>query len=162
MTTAPLRRRAVLRLSTILAAQAVLDGCSAPPPPPPASLDLMVVGGADQNPDQTGHAAPVAVHLYQLTSSAKFERADVFALIEREKQTLGEDSPASEEFVIAPGEKRQVTHELKAGVQYLGVAVLFRDIDHSTWRAVTPVKTSGPTPLVLTVTGVTAKLAPAG
>jgi type VI secretion system protein VasD len=155
------RRRILLRLPAWIAVPLLVESCAAPPPPPP-SIDLTIIGGADQNPDQSGRPLSVAVHLYQLVSPAKFERADVFALIEREKQTLGEDSPASEEIVIAPGQKQQVKHELKPGVQYLGVAVFFRDIDNAKWRAVAQLAPSGPTKLTLTVTGVTATLAPSG
>ena len=87
-------------------------GCAAPPPPPP-ELDLAITAGADQNPDTSGHPAPVKVFLYQLASSAKFERADVFALTERDKATLGEDMLASEAIVVAPGEARAVKQQLK-------------------------------------------------
>ena len=76
-----------------------------------------------------GKALPVAVHLFELRYSAKFGRADVFALIEHEKATLGEDDLFSEEFVISPGDKTTMTRTLKPGTQFVGVVVLFRDID---------------------------------
>jgi type VI secretion system VasD/TssJ family lipoprotein len=38
----------------------------------------------------------VAVRLFQLKSNAAFERADVFAVMEREQQTLGADALGSE------------------------------------------------------------------
>jgi predicted component of type VI protein secretion system len=37
---------------------------------------------------------------------------------------------------------------------------LFRDIDRAKWRVQAPVKTSGPTELVLTTAGTTVTLAP--
>ena len=52
----------------------------APAPPPPPVLDLTVTGSADQNPNASGAASPVAVHLFQLASSSQFDRADVFVL----------------------------------------------------------------------------------
>ena len=134
-------------------------GCAAPPPPRP-ELDLAITAGADQNPDTSGHPAPVKVFLYQLASSAKFERADVFALTERDKATLGEDMLASEAIVVAPGEARAVKKQLKAGTQVLGVVVLFRDIDHATWRQMAKVAVSGTTALQLTTKGIVATLAP--
>ena len=118
-----------------------------------------MIGGADQNPNPEGRAVPVAVRLFELAATAKFERADVFALTEREAQTLGQESLGSEEFVLAPGETRTVTRELKKGVQFIGVAVLFRDIDHSRWRAVAPVAASGPSRLSLRINGLAAVLA---
>ncbi len=140
---------------------ASLCACAPPPPPPPAVLMLSIAAGPDQNPDATGHAAPVAVHLFQLATTAKFERADIFALIEREQATLGTDGLASEEFVLAPGETRTVTRELKKDTQAVGVAVLFRDIDHATWRAMAPVSNTGPQKLLLKTQGITASLSPA-
>lgn len=140
----------------LLGAVAVLaTSCSSPPPP--AVLSLNVIGGADQNPGPSG-PAPVAVRLFQLNDPAKFERSDVFALTEREQQTLGSEGQGSEEFVLRPGETRMVTRELKKGVQFVGIAVLFRDIDQSRWRAVSPVAASGPSKLTLKISGLTATL----
>lgn len=122
-----------------------LAACAAPPPPP-AVVTLEVEGGADQNPDQSGRPSPVALQVYLLNATAKFERGDVFALTERERETLGSDSAGSEQFVISPGEKRTITREPRAGVQAIGLVALFRDVDAGArWRAVLPIATSGPT-----------------
>jgi len=145
-------RRLLLALPAILAAR-----CSSPPPP--AVLTLTVIGGADQNPDASGQGATVAVRLFQLKSNAGFERADVFALTEREQQTLGTEGLGSEEFVIKPGESRTITRELKPGAQFIGTAVLFRDIDRARWRGIAPVTASGPSRRILTITRLTAALA---
>jgi type VI secretion system protein VasD len=146
-------RRALFGLLAVFAATA------AAPPPPPAVLTLTIVAGPDQNPDPSGRPAPVAIRLFELNGTAKFERADVFALTEHEQQTLGDESQGSEEFVLRPGETRTVTRELKKGVQFVGIAVLFRDIDRSRWRVVAPVGVSGPTKLMLRVSGLNATLA---
>ena len=147
-----INRRLLLALPAILAAR-----CSSPPPP--AVLTLTMIGGADQNPDPSGQPATVAVRLFQLKSNAAFERADVFALTEREQQTLGTDGLGSEEFVIKPGESRTITRELKPGAQFIGTAVLFRDIDRARWRGIAPVAASGPSRRTLTISRVTAALA---
>jgi len=146
-------RRALLGLI------AVAFGVAGAPPPPPAVLTMTIVGGPDQNPDPSGRPAPVAVRLFELNGTAKFERADVFALTEREQQTLGAEGQGSEEFVLRPGETRTVTRELKKGVQFIGVAVLFRDIDRSRWRVMAPVGVSGPIRLTLKLNGLSATLA---
>ena len=91
-----IRRRFLLPLVPALA----LAHCG-PSPKPPAVLTLTLVGSAAQNPDTSGKASPVAVRIYQLTQTAKFERADVFALTEREAATLGQDSAGSQEFVLS-------------------------------------------------------------
>ncbi len=138
-------RRSLLPLLPALA----LAHCSSPKPP--AVLTLTMIGSAEQNPDAAGKPAPVAVRIYQLTQTAKFERADVFALTEHEQQSLGQDSVGSQEFVLSPGETQTKTFELKPGVQAIGVVVLYRDIDNAQWRANTAVATSGPTKLALNV-----------
>jgi type VI secretion system protein VasD len=145
-------RRALFALAALFAATAAA-------PAPPAVGMLTIIAGADQNPDPSGHPAPVAIRVYELAASAKFERADVFALTEREQETLGADDLGSEEFVLSPGETRTVTRELRPGVQLIGVVVLFRDIDHAQWRAVAPVGVSGPTRLILRTSGLGATLA---
>jgi type VI secretion system protein VasD len=138
-------RRSLLPLFPALA----LARCASPKPP--AVLTLTMIGSAEQNPDAANRPAPVAVRIYQLTQTAKFERADVFALTEHEQQSLGQDNAGSQEFVLSPGETQTKTFELKPGVQAIGVVVLYRDIDNAQWRADAAVPNSGPTKLALNV-----------
>jgi len=146
-----MRRRPLLFLPAL-----ALAHCAGPKPPP--AVELAVSGAANQNPDSAGRAAPVAVKIFKLTATAKFERADVFALTEREAATLGADSVGSEEFVIAPGENRTISRELPPTARFVGAVALFRDIDHSTWRGVVPIAGSGLTKLRLTLDGTTLSL----
>ncbi len=146
------------RRHLVLGSLAALAGC-ATPPPPPASLMLTIKGGADQNPDPGGHPASVAVRIIQLGSTAKFVRADVFALMNKEKLTLGADDLGSEEVLVSPGQTVTVSHPLKAGTNALGIVVLFRDIDHATWRLTDAVPTTGEVKLTLTTAGLVARLA---
>jgi type VI secretion system protein VasD len=155
-------RRAFLLLPAVvlLPAGLLLARC-APAPKPPAVLTLTMVGGADQNLDPTGKAAPVAVKVYQLTATAKFQSSDWTALTEQEAQTLGQDEAApSQQFVVAPGETQPQTFTLKTGVQNIGIVALYRDIDHATWRAMAPAADSGPTKLTLTIGKLAVTLAP--
>lgn len=152
-------RHGSVQAATLLLLLASLAGCAAPPPPP-GVLQLTMTGGAGQNPDAAGRPNSVAVHLYQLNSPAKFMRADVFGLLEREKETLGDDLAASETVLLPPGATVPLSRPLKPGVQVLGVVVAFRDIDSATWRVSAPLKPSGPTALDLTTAGTKATLAP--
>ena len=147
----------MIRRRSLLAGALALTQCGAPPKPP-AVLTLVMTGGPDQNPDVSGKPAPVAVRIYQLTATAKFERGDVFALTEHEQQTLGQDDAGSQEFILSPSETRVKSFELKPGVQAVGVVVLYRDIDRAQWRADAPVATSGPTKLALNVGRLTISL----
>jgi type VI secretion system protein VasD len=153
-------RRAFLVLPPV-AALFTLEGC-ATAPTGPVGLSLTVHAGADQNPDPNGHATPVAVRLYQLTATGSFDRADVFALVTHEQETLGSDLLGSEELVVSPGTTRTITRTLASGTRFVGIAVLFRDIDHADWRATAPVSGSGPTDLTLNISGLRAVLSPEG
>lgn len=152
-------RRKLLLVPVLLA----LSYCAAPPPPPkpPAVLTLTAVGGADQNPGPSGSPEPVQIRVFLLNNTGKFEGADVFALTDHDKATLGEDEAGSESFVLAPGETHTLTRKLKPGVQAVGIVALYRDIDGATWRASAPVADSGPTKLTLKVGKLAVSLAPA-
>jgi type VI secretion system protein VasD len=135
----------IISRRTGLVALLGVSGCAGAPPPP-AVVRLELQGGADQNPDPSGRPSPVALTVFLLNATAKFERADVFALTERERATLEADSAGSEQFVIAPNERRTVVRELRQGVQALGFVALFRDVDSGArWRALVQINTSGET-----------------
>ncbi|HUB14296.1 MAG TPA: type VI secretion system lipoprotein TssJ [Acetobacteraceae bacterium] len=139
------------RLLLLLPAALLLARCGPAPKPPPV-LTLTMVGSADQNPDPSGNAAPVAVDVYQLTATAKFESSDWTSLTQNETATLGQDEAApAQQFVVGPGETQTKTFELKTGVQNIGIVVLYRDIDHAQWRAMAPAASSGPTKLTLNI-----------
>lgn len=124
----------------------------APAPPPPPVLNLTITGTAEQNPDPSGRASPVAVRVYQLSGTAKFSQTDVFGLMNNEAKVLGaEEATSSMEFLLAPGESKKVMVDLKPMVSAIGVAVLYRDIDHAQWRATQPANAHGPTDLTATI-----------
>ena len=148
-------RRMVLALAAVVAACA-----SPPPPPPPPTLELTIASAPDQNPDPSGRATPVAVRLYQLTGSGRFEHASLLALSENEAKALGDQSVGSEEILVKPGETRTIKRELKPGVQFLGAAVLFRDVNKAQCCGFSAVAPHGPTRLTLKISGFAATLAP--
>jgi type VI secretion system protein VasD len=102
----------------------------------------------------------VAVRFYSLNARGRFEAADVYSLMQREAQTLGTESTGSEEVVVRPGETRKVTLMPKPGVRFIGIAVLFRDIDRAQWRMVAPIAESGLTRLAISISGTRAALVP--
>ena len=153
------RRRAVLTIPAAL----LLTRCGGSPPKPPAPplLTLMIEGGADQNPNPTGQPAPIELRLLYLAGTSAFDQADVFALLDHEKETLGQDEIGSETLFVTPGERQSVTRPLKPGVQAIGVIAMFRDIDAAQWRAEAPAAPNGPTRLVLKTEKLAVTLAPA-
>lgn len=136
----------------------LLEGCGGPPPPP--VVDVTIRANPDINPNPTGTPVSVAVRLYSLNAKGRFESADVYSLMQREAQTLGTESLGVEEVVVRPGETRKVTLMPKPGVRFIGIAVLFRDIDRSQWRMVAPIADSGLSRLAISISGSRAALVP--
>jgi len=148
-----IRRRRLLGAAT---AALLAEGCGGPPPP--AVVDVTIKANSDINPNPAGTPVSVAVRLYSLNARGRFEAADVFSLMQREAQTLGTESTGFEEVVVRPGETRKVTLMPKPGVRFIGVAVLFRDIDRAQWRQVAAIAESGPTRLAISISGTRAAL----
>jgi type VI secretion system protein VasD len=145
----------------LLAGPALLSVAGCGGPPAPAVVELSIRASADVNPTPAGMPVSVAARLYSLMGRGRFMSADAYALMDREKATLGDESAGSEEVVVRPGETRNMTLAPKPGVRYLGVAVLFRDIDRAQWRAIAAIAPAGLTRLALTIGRNRAVLEPA-
>ncbi|HYP62946.1 MAG TPA: type VI secretion system lipoprotein TssJ [Acidocella sp.] len=128
--------------------------------PPPGVVTLTITGSANQNPSSPGDPGnPVPVRIYQLTATGKFQSADVYSLMNNEAPLLGTDEMgASTQLLLSPGQTQTQTINVKPGVTDLGIAVLFQNINQSTWKLVAPVAASGPTKLSVKVDGLTAAL----
>ena len=119
-------------------------GCASTPKPAVVQISLDVQPSV--NPDSRGRPSPIVMRLYEIKSLAAFNTADFFSIFDRDKETLGTELLAREEFQLRPGEKRQFNRQLQPETRYVGVIAAFRDLEHSQWRtvlAVTPNKTSG-------------------
>jgi type VI secretion system protein VasD len=129
-------------------------------PPPPGVVTLTITGSANQNPSTSGGPGnPVPVRIYQLTATGKFQSADVYSLMNNEQTLLGTDEMgASTQLLLSPGQTQTQTINVKPGVTDLGIAVLFQNINQSTWKLVAPVAASGPTKLSVKLDGLTAAL----
>jgi type VI secretion system protein VasD len=148
-----------MRKLAILAVLLAIAGCSPPPPPPPPVLTLNIAGSANQNPDPTGAGTTVAVRVYQLAATGKFQAADVYTLSGSESTALGADElSGSTQYLLAPGQKMTQVINLPPGVNFIGVAVLFREINQSTWKLSAPVAAHGPTTLSVQIQGLKASL----
>ena len=147
------------RRSIFLALPVLLAGCGTPPPKPPAVLSLTITGGANQNPDASGTAEPVAVRIYPLVTAGKFNAADPYSLLGKATSLLGSDlAGPSEQTIVAPGATVKLMHKLPDQAQSIGIAVFFRAIDRATWRLVAPVKGHETNALTLRIDGLDAKL----
>ncbi len=106
-------------------------------PAKPAVAEMSFVVGANVNPDRTGRPSPVIVRTYELKSATRFNSADFFAIYQRDKEILGPDLIASDEWALAPGNNRQALKNLQRDTRYVGVIAAFRDMERAQWRAAT-------------------------
>lgn len=113
-----------------------------PPPPPkpvlivPArQLQLAVQAGDGINPDDLNRPSPVVVRIYLLRAEITFGSADFFSLFERDAATLGADLLAREELQLRPGRVVSINREFPPEARFLGIVVAFRNVEKSTWRA---------------------------
>jgi type VI secretion system protein VasD len=110
---------------------------AAPAPPKPSVAEMSFVVGSDINPDLTGRPSPVIVRTYELKSATVFNSSDFFAMFDRDKEVLGGDLVARDEWALTPGNSRQALKNLQRDTRYVGVVAAFRDLDRARWRATT-------------------------
>lgn len=150
------RRAAALCLTTMAAA------CSGgPPPPPPTTMaDLQIDASSDANATETGQGAPVVVRVYQLASTAGFEQAEFFRLMNADTATLGTDLVKKEEYLLAPGTKKTAMMPIPDRVSAIGVFAAYREFQSKTWRVTVPVPPHKTTPVHIEATGAGLRVLP--
>ena len=133
---------AVLVLSLALMGRALLgaDARSADADTVGTSLEMTLVGGPTLNPNTQGHASPVIVRIFDLSSTAAFEQADYAGLFEHPGESLQHDILAQEEIVLRPGDTQERKRALQPAVKALGIAAAFRDLEHGVWHITVPIK----------------------
>ena len=121
-----------------------------PPPPKPVlvvperQLQLAIRAGELLNPDYLNRPSPVVVRVYLLRAEITFGAADFFSLFERDAATLGGDLLAREELQLRPGRVVSINREFPPEARFLGVVVAFRNVEKSTWRALTNLPVAPP------------------
>ena len=121
----------------------VLTGCGDVPipfmKPDPTLIEAKVVASLQANPDVRKRPSPVVVRVYELKSRAQFDSADFLSLYERDKDVLGGDLVARDEFVLKPGETKDINRPPQPDTQFLAVLVGFRDLEKARSRAIAAV-----------------------
>lgn len=140
---------------------AVLVGCSSPPPPPTV-VKLTLSATKDVNPDQAGQGAPLAIRVYQLSSTSAFDGAEFFPLFNNDTNTLKNTLIERDQFILAPGASKTVTITPKDQVTAIGLFAAYRDFQHAQWRADVAVPPHKTTTVTVTAgrSGITAKPGP--
>lgn len=103
-------------------------------------VDMRIVAAGDVNPDDSGRPSPVVVRLLELKSPATFQSADFFALYQDEKQTLGGDWVAREEFEFKPGDVQDLRFALQPQSSFVAILAGYRQMEKVNWRLVLPIK----------------------
>lgn len=104
--------------------------------PGPTSVVLQLRAGDELNLTTDGYSAPVRVRLLELRSAAAFSRTDYFSLAERAAATLGGELVAEDEWLVHPGQTRELTRALDPSTRHIGLMVGYREIDQAHWRVV--------------------------
>ncbi|WP_239467042.1 type VI secretion system lipoprotein TssJ [Rhodoferax koreensis] len=138
MSTHPIRRLiGPCLMPFVLAACSVLGGGNeAPAQKEPARLNIAISADADLNTDIKGRGAPVLLRIYELKSDVSFQEAAFFALQNTDKAVLGADLLAVDQFILRPGETRQIVRKSNPETTAIGVFAGYRDLPNATWRLV--------------------------
>lgn len=134
------------------------QGLPQTPPPPPTAVKGSIVASSTVNPDRTGRPSPVVLKVFELKSLAAFDKFDFFSLFERDKETLGSELAAREDFTLQPGERKEFARKVNAETRYVGVIAAFRDIERATWRASFQLPANKTTPFVILLDGIKASI----
>lgn len=151
------------RVAVLACVALLLAGCfGGKPPAAPAPGNTRIKGtievAATVNPDARGRPSPVVVKIYDLSAPTAFNSADFFSLFERDKETLGADLVAVEEFQLLPGEKRPFDRMLPPTVRYVSVLAGFRAVETAQWRATLPVQSNKLNQVLIKLEGINASI----
>ena len=132
-----LSKISLIVLALALAGCSALGGGSDAPPQKEATrLSIAISADADVNVDPKGRGAPVLLRVYELKGDVAFQEAAFFALQDTDKAALGADLLAVDQFIIRPGETRQITRKSRPDTTAIGVFAGYRDLPNATWRLV--------------------------
>lgn len=127
----------------LLAASVGLAGCADVPipfmKPAPTLIEAKAVASPQVNPDARKRPSPVVVRVYELKARTQFDAADFISLFERDKDILGSELVLRDEFVMKPGETKDIQRTAQPDTRFLAVLVGFRDLEKARSRAVAAV-----------------------
>jgi type VI secretion system protein VasD len=114
-----------------------LTACSTTPAPTvkeQTNLQLQIVASENVNPNDWGTAAPILVRVYELKAATAFSNADFFTLQNDDKKAIGDDALVVDEFILRPGDEREITRKSNPATTAIGVLAGYRDLGKSVWR----------------------------
>jgi len=131
-----------LRLALLAA---LVGACPHPVPvPPPAAapcadpepLRLVVTASDRLNPGERGEPLATVVRIYQLKGASKISAAGFEEMLERDKDTLGDELVSAKELTLNPADRIDPQLSRGDGVNFVAVVALFRQPGGTFWRAI--------------------------
>jgi type VI secretion system protein VasD len=146
------QRLAGLGVAAALGVAACSHAPPAPGSPPPGApacttpepLAVSLTASSRLNPGDKGEPLTTVVRLYQLKGRDKLTGASFDEMLDRDKETLGEDLLSMQELTVSPGETLRPAIARNADTGYLAAVALFRRPGTGAWRAIR--KLSAPDP----------------
>jgi type VI secretion system protein VasD len=112
---------------------------AAPPPPPcpdPEPLRLVLAASDRLNPGERGEPLATVVRIYQLKGASKISGSAFEEMLDRDKDTLGDELVSAKELTINPADRIDPALTRGDGVNYVAVVALFRQPGATFWRAI--------------------------
>ena len=103
-------------------------------------LKLEIKATANANPDLVGRPAPIKIRVYELKDSQAFSVADFFVLDTSDKNQLGADLLAKDEYVLQPGAVQIIERNSNPQTTAIGIVAGYRDLKDTNWRLVHKLK----------------------
>jgi type VI secretion system protein VasD len=104
------------------------------------AVTVRVTAARNVNPSAEGGAAPIAVSVFLLSGTGRFQQSDYFQLVENTASALGDNLKASDSIMLRPGESKIVTLNMVDEQASVGVVAGYQNIDQARWRASVPVR----------------------
>ena len=100
----------------------------------PYVVELRAANNVNQS--MGSRASPVKVTVFELKSSAAFERSDFFALQNNPQQALGDQLLDINSLILRPNGVDTIKGSGNIQAKVLGIIAAYRDINNSQWRLV--------------------------
>ncbi len=149
-----------LGLVTLLSACSSMSAIS-PFKDDPTTIDAKLTAAAQINPDTRKRPSPVVVRVYELKARTQFDAADFLSLYERDKDVLGSELAVRDEFVLRPGETKDLARQPQPESKFLAVLVGFRDMEKSRPRAIVAIEPNKVNRWTIKVEALTVGITPA-
>lgn len=129
--------------------------------PDPTLIEAKAVASLQVNPDARKRPSPVVVRVYELKARTQFDAADFISLFERDKDLLGSELVARDEFVMRPGETKDIKRTPQPDTKFMAVLVGFRDLEKARSRAIAAVAPNTTNRWVIKIEPLTVAILPA-